>query len=308
VHPADSAPAPIRPAATVLLLRESGPDLEVLLTHRSSQLVFMGDVWVFPGGRLDATDVAPDTVARIQPESRETCGGRLRTLTGEALEPTMSLGLHVAGCRETFEECGVLLARRRDGSACDARQIARLERHRAQIAASGAAFLDMLVTEDLFLDVSRLVYWSHWITPSHEPKRFDTRFFAVEVPAGQDASVDRTETTEHAWVTVDAAFAQAAAGTMKLAPPTLATLQDLRESHARHGSLASMLDHERGRTVPPILPKWFESDGRVTIVLPWDPEYAALPGEAVDVAERYPPYLASLPSRRELKIRRTPSP
>jgi len=46
----------------------------------------------------------------------------------------------------------------------------------------------------------------------------------------------------------------------------------------------------------------------VIIVLPWDPEYAQLPGDGTAVAERYPPHLARLPSRRELRIRpaRTP--
>jgi 8-oxo-dGTP pyrophosphatase MutT (NUDIX family) len=291
-----------------MLLRETAARLEILLTRRSAQLSFMGDVWVFPGGRLDESDVAAGTLARIAAPHRDRCGHRLLALSGVALEPDLSLGLHVAGCRETFEECGVLLARHGDGSACGAAQCARLDQHRSAIAASGAAFLDMLQAEGLFLDVDRLVYWSHWITPSHERKRFDTRFFAVEVPPGQDASVDRTETTEHAWVTVEQAFARASEGTMKLSPPTLATLQDLRESYAQAGSVPAMLARERQRVVPPILPKWFERDGRVIIVLPWDPEYSALPGDGVRPAESYPPYLASLPSRRVLEIRPTRAP
>jgi 8-oxo-dGTP pyrophosphatase MutT (NUDIX family) len=298
-----AAAAPIRHAATVVLLREEGSRLEVLLTRRAAQLAFMGDVWVFPGGRLDDADLAPQTLARVLPADRERCGRRLAARSGTALDPATSIGLHVAGCRETFEECGVLLARRADGSSCDAAQVERLKAHREEIAASRAALADVLQSEGLFLDVAPLVYWSHWITPSHERKRYDTRFFAIEVPAGQEASVDRTETTEHAWLTVDEAFTRSATGTMKLAPPTLATLQDLADTHARYGSLGSMLHGERQRDVPPILPKWFETDGRVIIVLPWDPEYAQLPGEGTAVAERYPPYLARLPSRRELLIR-----
>ena len=45
-----------------------------------------------------------------------------------------------------------------------------------------------------------LTYWSHWITPAREGKRFDTRFFAVEVPADQEASADLSELTQHAWL------------------------------------------------------------------------------------------------------------
>jgi 8-oxo-dGTP pyrophosphatase MutT (NUDIX family) len=304
----ESAPVPIRPAATVILLREERSTFEVLLTRRSAQLAFMGDIWVFPGGRLDESDVAAETMARVLPEHREHCGSRLIATDGTALDARLSIGLHVAGCRETFEECGVLLARRADGSPCDSAQIERLKNHRAGSAAGDKLFLDMLQQEDLYLDVAQLVYWSHWITPAHERKRYDTRFFAVEVPAGQDASVDRTETTEHAWVTVDEAFERARQGSMKLSPPTLATLQDLAQAHARHGGLTPMLERERQREVPPILPKWFESGGRVIIVLPWDPEYAQLPGEGTAVAKRYPPYLAGLPSRRELKLKPAKTP
>lgn len=296
-------PVPIRSAATVVLLREPDSRLEVLLTRRSAQLAFMGDLWVFPGGRLEPADLAPDSLARVPSADHAACGSRLHALTGEALDAATALGLYVAGCRETFEECGVLLARRADGSACDTAQIARLQAHRARTATEGATFLDVLRAEDLMLDVSQLVYWAHWITPSFEARRYDTRFFAVEVPAGQEASVDRTETTEHAWVTVDEAFAAYAAGRMKFAPPTLATLQDLRSCHALHGSLARMLAAERARAVPPILPKWFEDGDHVTIVLPWDPQYATVPGEAVRAADAYPSYLTQLPSRRELRHR-----
>jgi len=303
VNTPDSAAVPIRHAATVVLLREGGEGLEVLLTRRSAQLEFMGGVWVFPGGRLDDADFAPQTIERVLPADRERCRERLATYGGAALDADTSIGLHVAGCRETFEECGVLLARRADGSTCDAAQVERLKTHRADIAASRTALVDVLQSEALYLDVAPLVYWSHWITPSHERKRYDTRFFVIEVPAGQEPSVDRTETTKHAWLTPDEAFARSAAATIKLAPPTLATLQDLSETRARYGDLRSMLHGERNRDVPPILPKWFETDGRVTIVLPWDPEYTALAGEGAQPAERYPEYLTRLPSRRELRIR-----
>ena len=294
------SPVPIRPAATVVLLREQRSRLEVLLTRRSAQLAFMGDLWVFPGGRLDDADLAPETADRVLPEAREGCRGRLAAMSGEALQMAVSIGLHIAGCRETFEECGVLLARRPDGSPCDAAQIERLKAHRREFAATGGAFLQMLQSEDLYLDVAQLVYWSHWITPSREGKRYDTRFFAVEVPASQQASVDRTEATEHAWVTAEEAFERSSRGAMKLAPPTLATLQDLRDAYARHGSLAALLAGERQRNVPPILPKLVDVEGKMMVVLPWDPEYPQLGGEACLVADRYPEHLTRQPSRREL--------
>ena len=48
------------PAATVILLRESGDRLEVLFVQRSSKLAFHGGAWVFPGGRVDPEDERGD--------------------------------------------------------------------------------------------------------------------------------------------------------------------------------------------------------------------------------------------------------
>jgi len=51
--------APVRQAATVILLRDGVDGLEVLLVKRNEQARFMGGVWVFPGGAVDAGD-GPD--------------------------------------------------------------------------------------------------------------------------------------------------------------------------------------------------------------------------------------------------------
>jgi 8-oxo-dGTP pyrophosphatase MutT (NUDIX family) len=47
-------PTPPRQAATVILLRGAEADLEVLLVQRTPKARFMGGVWVFPGGAVDA--------------------------------------------------------------------------------------------------------------------------------------------------------------------------------------------------------------------------------------------------------------
>jgi hypothetical protein len=143
------------------------------------------------------------------------------------------------------------------------------------------------------------VYWAHWITPSFEQKRFDTRFFVLPVPADQEASVDSGEATQHAWFTAGDIRRLVAGGEMKLAPPTDATLQDIWRSHALHGGLEPMLAGERSRAVPPILPRSQPvDDRRFEIVLPWDAAYAQASGEACRVLEQYPDYLRALPSRR----------
>lgn len=49
-------PAPLRPAATILLLRDGAQGLQVLMTRRSKQASFAPGAFVFPGGGIDALD------------------------------------------------------------------------------------------------------------------------------------------------------------------------------------------------------------------------------------------------------------
>jgi 8-oxo-dGTP pyrophosphatase MutT (NUDIX family) len=289
---------PIPSAATVLLLREDNEGLQVLMTKRAAGLSFMAGLWVFPGGRMEDADHS----ARTTGSGRGSMYERMLGIDGRPIPQETALALHVAACRETFEESGVLLARP-SGSAdrLDDAQLARVASRRA-IGTTAADFERLLEEEDLVLDLDRLVYWSHWITPSFEPKRFDTRFFAVEVPPGQVASVDRSELTQHAWFTEREFREHLRSGEIRVAPPTLATLQDLWNSHGRHGGLQPMLSAERDRPVPPILPKMRAGGaGTVEIVLPWDPDYAYCSGDGCAVAESYPDYLLALPSRRSFK-------
>ena len=46
----------IRPAATVVLLRETSSGIEALLLRRHKAVQFAGGMWVFPGGRVDDGD------------------------------------------------------------------------------------------------------------------------------------------------------------------------------------------------------------------------------------------------------------
>jgi len=285
-------------AATVLLLRECDAGLQVLLTKRAASLSFMGGLWVFPGGRMEPSDLAPELAARADQASIADTALRMLGAGGEAIDLETARGLLMAACRETFEESGVLLARTREGiERQDAERFARVSARRVEASAEAAAFVRLLVDEDLVLDVERLVYWSHWITPSFEKKRFDTRFFALPVPAGQEASVDLGELTHHAWLTEEDVRTHLESGEMRMAPPTRATLQDLWRSHARHGGLTEMLAAERARSVPPILPKMIEAGEQLEIVLPWDEHYEQIPGEGCRVLADYPRYVRAMPSR-----------
>jgi len=56
---------PVRQAATVIVLRGGAEALEVLLVRRTPQTRFMGGVWVFPGGAVDAGEGEGDAAHRV---------------------------------------------------------------------------------------------------------------------------------------------------------------------------------------------------------------------------------------------------
>lgn len=85
-------PAPLRPAATVLLLRDSPLGPEVWLMERNRSIAFMASAWVFPGGRVEEGDEALPVAA--EPESG----------FGE-----VPRGFWTAALRELEEEAGVRL-------------------------------------------------------------------------------------------------------------------------------------------------------------------------------------------------------
>jgi len=60
----EGAPAVPRQAASVIVLRGADEGLEVLLVQRTPKARFMGGVWVFPGGAVDADEGEGDAAHR----------------------------------------------------------------------------------------------------------------------------------------------------------------------------------------------------------------------------------------------------
>ncbi|MDX1599700.1 MAG: NUDIX domain-containing protein, partial [Marinobacter sp.] len=91
----------IRPAATLVLTRDTSEGLQVLLLQRTWEAVFMPGYFVFPGGAVDEQE----------PLGREHALGPSDT----DISQTMSVDeggadYMLAAVRECFEEAGVLLA------------------------------------------------------------------------------------------------------------------------------------------------------------------------------------------------------
>jgi 8-oxo-dGTP pyrophosphatase MutT (NUDIX family) len=267
-------------AATVVLLREHDDDVQVLLTRRSDSLEFMGGVWVFPGGKVDAVDRLGPLHAGI-----------------EASAETSDSAFQNAGCRELFEETGLLLAAYADGSMPTADQVSRLQGSRAASGLDPAAFYEMLKREGLCLQIGSLINWAHWLTPAVMPRRFDTRFVTARAPFGQAVSVDGSESTMCHWQSVrEFSLGQAQLPT---AAPTNVALRDVARSLHRHGSLDEMLRAESSRSMATILPKVLQNDTGKLVIYPWDPQYRDLPGEGLELPPAVLAEYAEWPSRRQ---------
>lgn len=291
--------APLRLAATVVLLREVKAGAEVLLVRRHSGISFMGGVWVFPGGKQDAADLSGESLATTPRDGRTACAARWLSHPGRAVSADESLGMWVTACRETFEEVGILVARR-GGEPCPPTIVDRLGSLRAPIGERAAAFAEVLSREGLTIDVPALVPWIRWITPSSERTRFDTCFFACALPEGQECVLNG-EATEHRWIAPSEALAAWQRGEIGLVPPTAMTLRDLAASLARHGSVRGMLAAEGSRAIAPLTPKIRVERGAVLLFLPWDRDYPAAPGEGV-APSSVPAGLADAPSRLRFPV------
>lgn len=213
-HPSMRAP---RPASTVVLLRPGPDGAEVLLTHRPSTMAFGPGLHVFPGGAVDAADRDIELAARLGVDAE-------RCATGWAgdLAPADALGHAIAAVRELYEEAGVLLAEREDGSAPDPAEIE---------AAHGAGEPCLAVAERLRLRlrVDRLVPLSHWVTPPVEvTRRYDVRFFVADAADGTGFRLDAREVAGHAWMRPRDAITALRAGQIDLWAPTATTLRSVR--------------------------------------------------------------------------------
>ena len=263
---------PPRAAATVALLRDGADGLEVFLLKRHGLSDVLGGAYVFPGGKLDDGDAAPDLLARLD-QSPDVLHA---ALADAELSAAQAAALHVAAVREAFEESGVLLAAAdADGGTVDtASAMARLR--------AGQDFESLVRQMALRLATRSLVPWTRWITPrvpSVSSKRFDTRFFLATVPAGQHAVHDERETTESAWLTPRAALQRYHDRLIELAPPQIMSLAQL----SRHASVAEALHEARGRPPPVIQPEPFQNEeGLRVLCYPGDARHPlcerAMPG------------------------------
>jgi 8-oxo-dGTP pyrophosphatase MutT (NUDIX family) len=233
----------------VVLLRD-GPDrLEAYLQLRPVGMEFAGGLWVFPGGRVDPADRDPGIDRHWAGQPPAVWAERLGLPVDEAR------GHVVAACRETLEEAGLLLATPAPGAEA-------LAEGRRELLGGSGGLAGLLARLGVRLNTRRLRYWAWWVTPEEEPRRYDTRFFLAEAPAGAAVTAHLAEAERERWLPPGEA---AANFDLLMLPPTRYTLRDL----AAYTSVDEALAATAGRRVERILPVL---DG-AELVMPWRERY-----------------------------------
>lgn len=183
------------------------------MVKRHEKMAFAAGALVFPGGKIDPSDDDPQWMDHtrgwndIPPEHR---------------------ALRIGALRELFEETGILLAARREGTPGNGD--IDVVRARAALCAGETTFLAIVREADITLNLAAMALFAHWITPESMPKRFDTFFFVAGVGSAQEAVSDGQETVDVEWIAPHEALRLGAAKQRTLAFPTRLNLKLLGDN------------------------------------------------------------------------------
>ncbi len=240
---------PIRPAATIIVVREANPSYEIFMLKRTSQASFASGMYVFPGGRVDGDDhLHKYDAVRHGP-------------TAEQQAQVVALGdewrgYWIAAIRETFEEAGLLLAYAGDSlvSFADMQTHDRYDAYRPRLHAGELSLLDICHIEGLRLAVDQVHFYNRFVTPLGRPRRFDTRFFIAAAPESQRGQHDTKETVDSIWITPQEALARHAAKEFDLMNVTRMQLEWLSAHPDKQAVLAMAAARKEFPITRPVLP------------------------------------------------------
>jgi 8-oxo-dGTP pyrophosphatase MutT (NUDIX family) len=183
----EAAGPPVRPAATVILVRRTADGPRVLMGQRGARAAFMPEMFVFPGGAVDDDDLALDEDVPLAEET----AARLGHETPAELVP----GLALAAVRELWEETGLVLGRPDPAAP------------RRTVPPGWRGFYAAGVVPH----TAPLRFVFRAITPPGRPRRFDARFFLVDAEAlargGDDFAGAGGELAHLQWLDLAAARA-----------------------------------------------------------------------------------------------------
>ena len=253
------------PAASVILVRETSRKFEFFMARRHIKSDFAPDVYVFPGGKADPDDAVDPSFVTESPDP----------VLADRDEPEVGwTAIRMAAIRELFEECGLLLARRPDGTWADedgrpeVRERLAADRH--EVKSGRLTMIELARRDKLVFCQDELVLYSNWITPEVLTRRFDTFFFLARLPDNhQPRLADEDELTHAMWISPSNALARFRDGKFPLIFATERHLEQLQT----FGSADQLFQSCRGRAIPTISPRWIEQNEARVFLIPGDENY-----------------------------------
>ncbi len=236
--PFDEKIVPALPAASVLLLRDGPPGLQVLMMRRALTMKFAPGAFVFPGGKVDNQD--------------HKYGFWNQFLSGC---DSNDLSFKIAVLRELYEEVGVLYNEDQPSKAhLGARNF------KAAVSAS-----QTLLRDDLLLP------FAHWITPIAMKRRFDTKFYLAPISSDCHARHDGNEAISMKWVSPRRIIANWKKGKVPLMFPTRLNLEKLAEASTVNEAMKNALKSH----VKTVMPSVTRQDGSIEVTIPKSAGYTA---------------------------------
>jgi 8-oxo-dGTP pyrophosphatase MutT (NUDIX family) len=223
-------------------------------------MAFAAGAYAFPGGGVDPRDERPIGWAGPAPA---------RWAERLGLDAALARAVVCAAVRETYEECGVLLAGPDADAVVTDAVGAGWEADRRALVAGELSFADFLDRRELVLRSDLLSPWARWITPEFEERRYDTWFFLAALPPGQCArdvsgEADRTE-----WVAPAVATAGYDRGELRMLPPTVATMRAL----VPFATVAEAFEAGARRDLAPVLARAEVTGDRIELHWPGHEEF-----------------------------------
>ena len=125
-----------------------------------------------------------------------------------------------------------------------------VDSHRDRLLDRRIRFCDIMHEASMAPALSSLVHFAHWQTPVDLPKRFDTHFFLVAAPQGQQPRIDGREMVDGFWIAPGALVEESKAGQRTLVPATRFNLELLAQSPTVADATAAALARRKVMVLP----------------------------------------------------------
>lgn len=264
--PSPGQVADAKPAASVILVRDNAPGVEVFMVKRHGKADF-ASAYVFPGGMLDDSDGDSSIAGYCHGLDDQTASEMLGVESG-------GLAYWVGAVRECLEESGYVLAYGESGTVPDltgSEAAERFARHRSALHRGELSLESLCRQEHIRLALDRLHYCRFFVTPEIAKRRYSTRFFVAEVPDKQEGMHDGSETVDSLWIRPEEALAKYKEQDFVLAPPTVLLLRDISAGKSVDDILEGLRGESRGEILA-VMPTAHQRDGRIVLRVPGYPD------------------------------------